>query len=505
MTQSSPRNRPDKLDNPADKSGRYSSGAIFCILALLLIFIANHSANYACANSYQNIPCIIHIDTTFSIDGSLTLEQVVEKAKEKGVKVVIPTDDALTEAEYGIFPFRKIIKKKIEEVSVLKIGSEKYLNEIKILNEKNKDMLIIPGIETTAFYRWTGNPFKENLTMQNWHKHFLIVGLSEPAQYRELPISGNESNSGKFDASKLWGGIILILGIYLLSYWKKAWIIIFIGIGSIIYNFPFKSLPFDNYKDYGELPYQNLINYVNKNNGLIFYAHPEAINWSNPVQIGPVSVRTKPCTNSLLQTYDYTGFAYFREGYRDAGKPGGLWDEVLGEFCAGKRNRPVWAIGELDYINDKESGEIDTVQNILLLKDFTETSVIDCLKTGRFYVLYKTKPDNFPAIIKKLVLESENSTAQMGEILKCKSTPKLTLCITTGDSKSHKININIIRNGEIVKSDKILTPAEYTYMDKTSEGEGIQGQKSYYRIELISDSGAKIVTNPIFWGSGLPQ
>ena len=87
----------------------------------------------------------------------------------------------------------------------------------------------------------------------------------------------------------------------------------------------------------------------------------------------------------------------------------------------------------------------------------------------------------------------------MGEILKCKSTPKLTLCITTDDSKSHKININIIRDGKIINSDKILTPAEYTYVEKTPEREGIQGQKSYYRIELISDSGAKIVTNPIFF------
>ncbi|PIU84697.1 MAG: hypothetical protein COS67_11800, partial [Deltaproteobacteria bacterium CG06_land_8_20_14_3_00_44_19] len=108
---------------------------IFCIL----------SSPLAYANDYIQISGLIDLRSTFS-DGSYSIEELVNIAKNRALEVVIFTDHDRIEMEYGLFPFRHIIKKRIERPSVLKIGAEKYLNKIKEVGYKYPEMILIPGV-----------------------------------------------------------------------------------------------------------------------------------------------------------------------------------------------------------------------------------------------------------------------------------------------------------------------------------------------------------------------
>ena len=118
-------------------------------------------------------------------------------------------------------------------------------------------------------------------------------------------------------------------------------------------NFPFGSPLYDQYHgdmgdmgDMGSLPYQNLINYVGKKGGMVFWAHPDV---EAKQDVNGIDLHTRPYPEELLKTSTYTGFAVLVEGMKFTGRIGGGWDEVLKEYINGQRKKPVWAIGELDY------------------------------------------------------------------------------------------------------------------------------------------------------------
>jgi hypothetical protein len=82
-----------------------------------------------------------------------------------------------------------------------------------------------------------------------------------------------------------------------------------------------------------------------------------------------------------MWTRNYTGFAIFWEGMREIGKPGGVWDKVLKQFCEGQRKRPVWAIAELDFESDWAKNLVEETLTILLLKDRTP-EVVRAFRAG---------------------------------------------------------------------------------------------------------------------------
>ncbi|MCD6228597.1 MAG: hypothetical protein J7K17_03895, partial [Candidatus Omnitrophica bacterium] len=135
------------------------------------------------------LPAIIHIASTVS-DGEYSLSEIVKIAKDNGIKVVVINDRDLMRWEYGIWPLRNLIKKRVEINSIFKYGIKRYLNEIRMLQNKFSDLIIIPGTESAPFYYWEGSPLRGNLKMYNWHRHILTVGLEKVEDYKNLPIIG---------------------------------------------------------------------------------------------------------------------------------------------------------------------------------------------------------------------------------------------------------------------------------------------------------------------------
>ena len=415
------------------------------ILIFLIIFLCYCIPTPASELSdYKNVKCIMHIHTDIST-GTRVLESYIKEAKENGIEAVIFTDEDWQRWEYGLLPFRRLIKKVVQKKSVMAFGIQKYLNLIKQLNEKYKDIVIIDGVQTNPFYYWSGNFFKQTMALNNRNKDMLVIGLGNANAYKNMPLIMNYKS--RFDAY---------------------------------------------HGDKFTQPYQDLIDYIIKQGGLIFWSHPEYE--ENTLKDG-IRLITVPYHNDLVGTYNYTGFGVFMEGYEKIGKPGGVWDRILTEYCNKRRKYPVWAIGELE-----EAGlgniNLDDVVNVVYVKELSRQQILDSLKMGKYYVIFNSLK-RAPLRLKEFRLSDEQSKkiATMGEKISFKTNPVIKISIAHEQPIDKQIKVRLIRNSKIMEEFSGNSQIEIEYEDK----EVIEGQRYYYRIDVISQNGSQLISNPIFF------
>jgi hypothetical protein len=441
----------------------------------------------------------IHVQSHYSADGQMSVEDIARTARDNGIDAVIFNDHALERWEYGIAPLRGLLKKTIERSSVLAAGPEAYLDAIAAAGRKYPGVILIPGVESAPFYHWEGSPFDNNLLLNDWHKHLLIAGLPGPDDYRRLPLAGND-NAGRFDGRLLWPLALLPAG-FLAARKSRLAAALLLAAGVIFTanNYPFRTLGFDQYHgDRGELPYQGLINYVNRtapDTGIVFWAHPEAPNFTAPTAAGPVKVRTVPYPESLLRTDRYTGFGYFQEGDRKAGAPGGIWDDVLLRYIRGDRRSPAWAIAELDYRSEGYNGAyMRMFKNVILMQPEeprTAAAILGAIRRGRFYALAQPS-DTAEIRLADLRLTAGGAVAGIGGHLRGNGIPRLSVSLDSSDGKPHAVTVTVIANGGIRNALRARTPATLS-LDLPE-----LTRPSYCRIEIDADTRTRIVTNPVF-------
>ncbi|MCK4648167.1 hypothetical protein KAT51_01445 [bacterium] len=491
----------------------FRSGAetptLFSLLVGVTFLLFTFLARPALAVEYILVPGVIGVHTDMGT-GVYSLEEIAERLEEKGIPIAIITEHALIRCEYGLFPLRRIVRKAFTEKSLLDYGIENYLNHIARINSSHPKMVIIPGTEVAPFYYWTGSYFKKDLTMHNWHKQFLVIGLNEAQDFKNLPMVSNPFSAHYTWKSiyLLWPFLPLLLGIWLIrkrrvqrlrfedrlftipSYpYRILGIIIIILSGLFLFNnFPFKITPYDQYHgDQWEAPYQGLIDYANQRNVLTFWSLPEA---TTDVKRGGARSYTSPFPESLLATHNYSGFSAFYEGHKVVAVPGGIWDEILKEYCKGQRENPVWAMGEIDYRSDRGK-EIDTVQTVFLVSQLNKEAVIDALKSGKIYALIKSQQASLS--LDNFMVKDDSELAIMGETLVSNNKPLIQIKVSCPDPRVAKIKVKLIRNGEIIKIFDIDNLEEIIYEDDYYKS----GEKIYYRLD-IAVRGSRIISNPIF-------
>ncbi|MDD5566540.1 MAG: hypothetical protein PHG31_06605, partial [Candidatus Omnitrophica bacterium] len=146
-----------------------------------------------CAETlYIQVPVAVHISSTIS-EGKHTILEIAEIARKNDIKAVIVTDFYFSCIEYGIWPLRNVIRRRKEFNSVFAYGIDKYLASLRDVQRRYPGMVFIPAVETAPFYYWEGSVFKNNLTLRDWHKHILVIGLDSPDSYRRLPVTGNSA------------------------------------------------------------------------------------------------------------------------------------------------------------------------------------------------------------------------------------------------------------------------------------------------------------------------
>ncbi len=447
---------------------------------------------------YQQVAGLIDLRTTYS-DGAHDLNFLIKLAKERGFDVLFINDHDRMAMEYGIFPFRNILRRREELPSVNSRGADKYFQGIKLATQQHPEIILIPGSETAPFYYWTGSSLKDNLTAHNWERHLLIMGLENPQDYKDLPIL-HHGFSTLYSRELLPVSTIFLVLIclgFLLAlkrgYYRILGIVILVNSSLILIEFhPFKSSLFDPYSgDQGYLPYQELIDYVRAKGGMTFWTHPEAGAGVN-ARKGPITVKTPKHPEALLMTKGYTGFGSLYGTWIKTTEPGKEWDRVLLEYCRGRRDAPAWGISTADYHKEGENGgRLGDFPTVFLVKEKTKDEVLSSLKQGRMYAC--RAGDNFSRFVLEDFSVSDSisaSRAIMGETIQLRNSPEVSIKISSSDKGNYAIKVRLIRSGELINTFSGTTPFVVNFEDDYVE----PGKQIYYRIDIPGE----LVSNPIF-------
>ena len=449
--------------------------------------------------NYQQVAGLIDLRTTYS-DGAHDLNFLIDLAKKRGFDVLFINDHDRMAMEYGVFPFRNVMRKREELPSINSRGAEEYLQGIKLAAQQHPEIVLIPGSETAPYYYWTGSPLKGDLTAHNWERHLLIMGLENPQDYKNLPILHN-GFSTRYSKQLLPISIIFLFLICLgfvmalkRGYYRIIGIVILINSSLMLAEFhPFKSSLFDQYSgDQGYAPYQTLIDYVSSKGGMTFWTHPEAGAGVN-AQRGPITVKTPKHPEALLMTKGYTGFGSLYGTWIKMTAPGREWDSALLEYCRGERSTPAWGISTADFHEEgRGGGKLGNFTTVFLVKEKTKDEVLAALKQGRMYACTARGERQ-----RRLVLEDFSvsgslsaSRAIIGETIKLRNSPEVTIMISSSDKGNYAIEVRLIRSGELIKTFTGTTPFVVNFKDDYVE----HGKQIYYRLDVPG----KLVSNPIF-------
>ena len=369
-----------------------------CFLILLVFVFLSFTLlpGKILGSDYHQLAGVLDTRSNFS-DGTYSIEGLAKMSRERGIQVLFINDHDKTTLSYGLPPFPNIINKSEEMNSILKRGSEEYLEAIRQAQRSYKDVIIIPGTESAPFYFWTGNPLSNNLTAHDHERRILTVGLDKADHYRKMPVV---HNVGQLNMNLLHGIIPFVVS-FLLAAVMITWRGLFritgialaiISILFIIDNHPFRASPFDPFHGkQGIAPYQLLIDYVKSRGGMTFWNYPETK--SGVRKLGPIHVSTKPYPEVLLESREYTGFAALYGENITITEPGSLWDGTLKEYCKGYRMRSPWGVATADYHKEGESGEkFGNFQTVFWVKENTKAAVLNAMQTGKMYA----RQGNFP-------------------------------------------------------------------------------------------------------------
>ena len=470
------------------------------LLIVFVILIVGLGSGSTAAGDYMQLPGVIHVHSTFS-SGKYSIGELVSRAEDKGLEVLILTDHDQVVMEYGLFPFRNLIKKREERKSVLQAGPENYLAEIERLNRQQQSVLIIPGVQSSPFYYWTGNPFGKGLTAHDFRKELLIVGMSNPDDYYNLPLLHGRAST-RYVKDLLPGFLIflaaLLLSIYLIYQKGKMGVC---GILIAIFSFammvnhqPFKSSRFDPYHgDRGGAPFQDVIDYARSRGGMIFWAHPESNYSNNGVQMGPVKLMTAHYPEALIESENYTGFSALYGDNITATRAGMHWDRVLLDYCSGGRAEPVWGIAGSDFHGEKDGVGLDSFQTVFLVENRGRKEVLTALERGRIYAVRKTAGFRLSLDQFQIKDDETSNRAILGEELRLDRSPVVEGRLSATDGGHYSVAVSIIRGGKPIWSFEGETPLNFQFVDY----EPWTG-KTFYRLNASGKEAGQLLSNPIF-------
>jgi len=466
----------------------------------VLILLALGGLVVPAVSAYEQVPALIDLRTTYS-DGVYDPETLVRMAVEKGFGVICLNDHDRVVMEYGLPPFRNIIKKREERNSINQIGAETYLRAVAGIRRQFPEAIVIPGTESTPFYYWTGSPFTGNLTANDHERRILTIGLEKPDDYKTLPVLHNGHSQVDLRTAMpalLAFGLSFLISLYFLfkpGWWRLSGVVLAIVNAAFFINVVFaRPSPFDAYHGkQGAAPYQLFIDTVSQKGGLTFWNYPETR--SGVRSLGPIHVKTLPYPEMLLETRNYTGFAALYGDTITLTEPGNVWDVALKEYCRGLRERPPWGIATADFHREGGSGQgLGDFQTVLWLSERTQRSVLAALKNGKMYACQGKFPQ-IPRLDEFSVSAAEPDTAPRvisGDELVLERNPRIRITVSGPQETKGTVEVRLIRSGTLIQTFKGTLPLNIDFTD-TLEA---PGERIFYRMDMTGYG--TIVSNPIF-------
>lgn len=461
----------------------------------------------------------IHVHSTAST-GTLSLEALAIRAEQQGLDAIVLSDNFSLEYEYGLQPFPGLLKKTVAFPSVLSYGIERYLDEIKAVQARHPQLVIVPGVEVAPYYYWTGSLWRGNLTMHDAQRNLLVLGLTTPEDYRALPARGNPA-SFKMDGASLANAAPLLLVVPALFLWRprrqmvEGWrepvsamrrtgaaFCLVLAVATLVNAWPLGTPLFSSYESQlGYRPHQALLDVVNQRGAVALWSMTEARDLQSHRfgPLGTVTVRTDAHPEALVLTSGYAGFGGLYQDTRTATAAGGLWDQVIQAHWGTAQAAVPTMIGEIAFHGLADRGkDLDRVVTTVFAKARSVAAVLEAIRSGHAYAVTEGDQRVVLTLDEFTVgCDCEQPAGGIGErvTLPSGSHAVATVRISARDGKAHPVTLRLIRSGEIVGTTKAETPAHYQLADAQAVSEG----GAYYRLEVVGQSG-ELLTNPIYVG-----
>lgn len=493
-------------------------------LTVILCLLALPAGPAPAAPPDPGIPLVtsFHVHSTVST-GDLTLEQVARKAEDLGLDAVVLTENFVLRYEYGLAPFRSLLKRTVSIPSVLDYGVERFLAEVAATQARHPRVLLVPGIEVTPHYYWTGSLLDRDLTMHNSQKNILVFGLARPDDYAGLPVNGNPG-SYRYDWASVAGLLPALLLVPAAWLWRKrsyrttrvgvtpyrevrrhrasAVLLALAAVALSINAWPPGEPVFSAYDAHlGYKPYQAFLDAAAARGAVTVWSMPEARDF-NVFSFGPlggVTVKTDPYPEALAMTAGYTAFGGLYQDTRKVTLPGDLWDELLTQYLGRRVGQPPFAVGEIAFHGlNRDTRELDQVVTVFQVRNKTLAGLLEAMRSGRMYAVgqYK-KGQGLRLETFRAEAEDGTRTAGAGESLDPRGGGDVTLHvkITAADQGAHPVSVTVIRSGQVAATLSGTTPFEQAIPDPGAP----PGVWNAYRL-VVNGDGSELLSNPIFIG-----
>ena len=462
------------------------------------------------AEGLERLPAVLHLHSDLST-GDFALEQLTAMAEKQGIGALLLTENYLLRVEYGLPPFRALTRAVREERSVLDLGIDRYLTRVSQARAANPRVLIVPGVEVLPHYYWTGSPLALDMEVHETQKNILVFGLDNAA-LRALPVTGNRI--GGFGWSSVLDalpGILLVPGVYLVTLkrrtlkklgrvvvvvkqrrWLAGSLLCAVAVIALVRGWPFAVDPYPPYRDLGLEPHQDLIDYVDRLGGATVWSFPEARD-AGEQWVGPVKVSwfTPPYPDDLMRTARYTAFGAVYEDTTRLDRPGGSWDRLLGQFAAGDRSRPAWAVGESGFHGFTAGKTLGKVRSVFLVEERTERGVLDALKRGRLYAV--EQEGGVELVLAEFSVRIGPSAAGIsGDVLRAPEAAQVevTVAVESTGPPTRDVRVTLVRNGAVVRAWTGPPPFRTVHRDI------FDGSPTFYRLDVRGPG--RLLSNPIF-------
>ena len=473
----------------------------------------------------QSLVAALHVHSTVST-GSLTLDELAERAERMGIDALILSENFVLRYEYGVPPLRGVFRWSLSLPSVAQHGIGRFLTEIEEVQSRHPRVLLVPGVEVAPHYYWTGSLLDRNLTMHNAQRNLLVFGLTREEDYRTLPAVGNDGASqfGLAAAANMLPVLLLAPAWWL---WRRrshrtvrvgvvlhrverrhrmpAAGLAVAAVALSVNAWPFATPVFSQYDaGLGDRPYQAVIDLVSARGGAAVWSMPEArdVSVHSFGPLGTVTVRTDPYADVLPRTTGYAGFGGVYQDTRTAAEPEGIWDRMLTDYLTARRATPPFVYGEIAFHTPGEAGiELNQVLNVLRVRERSVAGVVEAMRTGRVYAV--AEPNRVLGWrLERFDVGTDGGerTAAAGDVFTRNGAEDVTIRVEVSGSAAGQqpVTLVVVRAGQVIARTTGTLPLTQRFVDRTLPA----GQGAYYRVEVHGEG--EILSNPIVVKPGSP-
>lgn len=462
------------------------------------------------------IVAAVHVHTTAST-GTWNLEQVVQEAERLDLDAVILSENLVLRYQYGLPPFRNLLRQTVRIPSLVDYGVDRYLREVAEVQARHPKVILVPGIEVAPHYYWTGSLITGTLTMHNAQRNLLVVGMGRAEDYLSLPVLGNETSYRRrtislvelipvalfIPAGLIWWpfkrALTATLGRASTSAVLRKLALALFGFGLLflIDRWSSGQPMFGPYEAAaGYRPYQVLIDAVQKRGGEAVWSMVEARDFHTYRYgpLGPVTIKTEPHPDALVQTHRYAAFGGLYHDNRQVAVPGGVWDRLLDQHHGSQKPFPT-LIGEIAFHGPEHSRkELDQVLTVFSVTERSAAGILDALRNGRAYAVLSSQKDYRLMLDKFQVMHADNpgrdfeNSSDRGSA----SRPRdVSIEISASDHGQHPVTVTIVRSGDVLARLSGVTPFRHILHDTDeSERETIS-----YRLHATGNG--ELLSNPL--------